>query len=55
MQGESTLHSSTPQESSSYTAVAASTSEESDAVPPPLPRHELANASKQYSAALAQS
>ena len=30
LQGESTLHSSTPQENSAYTAVAASTSEDSD-------------------------
>lgn len=34
LQGESTLHSSTPQENSAYTAVAASSSEDSDAVPP---------------------
>jgi len=43
LQGESTLHSSTPQESSTFTAVAASSSEDSDAVPPSLPAHATAS------------
>ncbi|DBB04542.1 TPA: hypothetical protein ACH3X1_012624 [Trebouxia sp. C0004] len=46
--GESTLHSSTPQESSTFTAVAASSSEDSDAVPPSLPAHATASEGQRH-------
>ncbi|DBA73929.1 hypothetical protein WJX79_003500 [Trebouxia sp. C0005] len=46
--GESTLHSSTPQESSTFTAVVASSSEDSDAVPPSLPAHATASEGQRH-------
>lgn len=40
--GESSLHTSPPQESSTFTAVAASSSEDSEAAPPAVPAHDHA-------------
>lgn len=49
LQGESTLHSSTPQENSSYTAVAASSSEDSDVIPACPSSHGLHSAEGMHS------
>lgn len=48
LQGESTLHSS-PQENSAYTAVAASSSEDSDAIPACPSSHGLYSAEGMHS------